>query len=85
MEKVAITQPWRPWTVDGKQQMGGYVVEYANNLFAFLTIRGSGHMVPEYKPVASLAFLMHFLNNTDYPAYVPAFSKAKKSMSMFRP
>jgi len=43
------TQPWRAWTVDGKQAMAGYVTRYENN-FDYLTIRGSGHMVPEYKP-----------------------------------
>ncbi len=39
------TQPWRAWTLDGKQDVRGYVTEWLNNRFAFLTIRGSGHMV----------------------------------------
>ena len=34
---------WRPWTVDGGQQMAGYVTEYEKN-FTFMTIRGAGHM-----------------------------------------
>ena len=38
-------EAWRPWTLDGKQRMGGYVTRYVND-FDFLTIRGSGHMVP---------------------------------------
>jgi hypothetical protein len=63
-------QPWRPWTVDGKQQMGGYVTRYANN-FDFLTVRGSGHMVPGFKPQAALAMLSAYLNNEDYKPYVP--------------
>lgn len=46
-------EPWRPWTTDGKQRMGGYVTRYENN-FDFLTIRGSGHMVPEFKPAQTL-------------------------------
>lgn len=50
------TEEWRPWTIDGKQYMGGYVTRYENN-FDFLTIRGSGHMVPEYKPKVTLEFL----------------------------
>ena len=61
-------QPWRPWTVDGKQQMGGYVTRYAND-FDFLTVRGAGHMVPEFKPTASLEFLTRFLRNEDYKTY----------------
>lgn len=39
-----VTQDWRPWTLDGKQQVAGYVTRYATN-FDFLTIRGAGHMV----------------------------------------
>lgn len=61
-------QPWRPWTIDGKQQMGGYVTRYAGG-FDFLTIRGSGHMVPEFKPAAALEFLSRFLKNEDYRRY----------------
>lgn len=34
-------QHWRPWTVDGCQQMGGYVTRY-EGMFDFLTIRGAG-------------------------------------------
>ncbi len=64
----AETQEWRPWTLDGKQRMGGYVTRYAGN-FDFLTIRGSGHMVPEYKPAASLEFITRFLRGEDYQQY----------------
>jgi hypothetical protein len=64
-------QSWRPWTRDGKIKMGGFVTRYAGN-FDFLTIRGSGHMVPEYKPEAAFVFLQHFMNDEDYPSYVPS-------------
>lgn len=63
-------EAWRPWTIDGKQQMGGYVTRYATN-FDFLTIRGSGHMVPEFKPQAALAMITAYLNNEEYKPYVP--------------
>lgn len=53
---------WRPWTLDGRQRMGGYVMEYEGGL-TFLTIRGAGHMVPEYKPAASLEFLGRWIRN----------------------
>lgn len=33
---------------DVGEQLGGYVVSFNSN-FTFLTIHGSGHMVPEYK------------------------------------
>lgn len=48
--------------------MGGYVVEYPGN-FQYLTIRGAGHMVPEYKPAAALAFLKSWLANDSFPEY----------------
>eukprot|EP00930_Biecheleria_cincta_P095710 TRINITY_DN8764_c0_g1_i2.p1 TRINITY_DN8764_c0_g1~~TRINITY_DN8764_c0_g1_i2.p1 ORF type:complete len:539 (-),score=80.92 TRINITY_DN8764_c0_g1_i2:95-1624(-) len=63
-------ESWRPWTRDGSKRMGGYVTRYNNN-FDFLTIRGSGHMVPEYKPEAAFVMLKAFLSNADYPRYKP--------------
>ncbi|KAL0369903.1 UNVERIFIED_CONTAM: Serine carboxypeptidase 1 [Sesamum angustifolium] len=49
---------WRPWYV--KEQVAGYVQGYDNNL-SFLTVKGSGHTVPEYKPVEALAFYSRWL------------------------
>lgn len=59
---------WRPWTIDGCQQMGGYVERY-EGMFDFLTIRGAGHMVPTYKPAASFAFLKAWLRDEKYPTF----------------
>jgi serine carboxypeptidase-like clade I len=61
-------ESWRPWTLDGCQRMGGYVTRYENN-FDFLTIKGSGHMVPQNKGRAALSFLKTFLQNDEYLAY----------------
>lgn len=60
---------WRPWTLDGMQTMGGYVTRYEGD-FDFLTIRGSGHMVPEYKPAAAFEFISRWIKNEDYQKYV---------------
>ena len=38
---IPETEPWRPWTIDGKQYIGGYVTRYEND-FDYLTIRGAG-------------------------------------------
>jgi hypothetical protein len=65
---VRELRPWRPWTIDGLQMMGGYVVELPGD-FSYLTIRGGGHMVPEYKPASALAFISAFVHNTEYPEY----------------
>lgn len=62
-------QPWRAWTLDGCRKVGGYVTRYKPN-FDYLTIRGSGHMVPQFKPAAASAFLEAWLSGEDYPAYV---------------
>lgn len=84
------TQHWRPWTVDGCQQMGGYVTRYEGN-FDMLTIRGAGHMVPTYKPEASFAFLKAWLNDEDYPVFdanctqPPAFSQEKEEDEEWMP
>jgi len=67
-----VTQSWRPWTLDGCQYMGGYVTRYENGL-DFVTIRGSGHMVPQFKPKAALEMLSTILNGKDdYKSYNPS-------------
>jgi len=63
------TQPWRAWTIDGCRRMGGYVTRYAERL-DYLTIRGAGHMVPEFKPEAAYAFLEAWLAGDEYKPYV---------------
>eukprot|EP00747_Dinoflagellata_sp_TGD_P056994 gnl/TRDRNA2_/TRDRNA2_150394_c2_seq1.p1 gnl/TRDRNA2_/TRDRNA2_150394_c2~~gnl/TRDRNA2_/TRDRNA2_150394_c2_seq1.p1 ORF type:complete len:523 (+),score=60.88 gnl/TRDRNA2_/TRDRNA2_150394_c2_seq1:49-1569(+) len=72
---LPVKEPWRPWTVDGGIRMGGYVTRYEPR-FDFLTIRGSGHMVPEYKPKAALTFLQAWLAGEDFPRYNPPPSDA---------
>ncbi|KAL1217994.1 Serine carboxypeptidase-like 21 [Cardamine amara subsp. amara] len=53
-----VVDEWRAWISNG--QAAGYVQGYANNL-TFLTIKGSGHTVPEYKPREALDFYSRFL------------------------
>lgn len=67
---VQAIEDWRPWTRDGKLRMGGYVTRYEGN-FDFLTIRGAGHMVPEYKPEAAFVMMKSFLSGSEYPRYKP--------------
>lgn len=53
-----ILDEWRPWISNG--QVAGYTQGYANNLI-FLTVKGSGHTVPEYKPREALDFYSRWL------------------------
>ena len=49
--------------------MGGYVTRYEHERFDFLTIRGSGHMVPQFKPAQAFEFLSTWLKNEDWKRY----------------
>ncbi|KAI3829879.1 hypothetical protein L1987_04010 [Smallanthus sonchifolius] len=53
-----VIDEWRKWQVDG--QVSGFIQAYANNL-TFLTVKGSGHTVPEYKPKEALALYSRWL------------------------
>ncbi|KAL8171849.1 hypothetical protein V2J09_023653, partial [Rumex salicifolius] len=53
-----VVDTWRPWIVNG--QIAGYLQGYQNNL-TFLTIKGAGHTVPEYKPQEALEFYSRWL------------------------
>uniref|UniRef100_A0A7N2KQN8 Serine carboxypeptidase n=2 Tax=Quercus lobata TaxID=97700 RepID=A0A7N2KQN8_QUELO len=53
-----IVDDWRSW--HSKGQVAGYLQGYDNNL-TFLTVKGSGHTVPEYKPQEALDFYRRWL------------------------
>ena len=68
------TEPWRPWRVShgnaGKSKVvAGYVTAYDTHLphnLTFLTIKESGHMVPQYQPDRALAFFTRWLENKPF-------------------
>lgn len=53
-----IVDKWRPWM--SNQQVAGYTQGYDTGV-TFLTIKGAGHTVPEYKPRESLDFYSRWL------------------------
>ncbi|MED6112563.1 Serine carboxypeptidase-like 20 [Stylosanthes scabra] len=53
-----IIDEWRPWT--SNDQIAGYLQAYNHNLI-FLTVKGAGHTVPEYKPREALDFYSRWL------------------------
>lgn len=65
-----LTSPWRPWTIDGCRRMGGYVTRYGDQRLDYLTIRGSGHMVPQMKPAAAYEFMRTWVAGEEYKPYV---------------
>jgi carboxypeptidase C (cathepsin A) len=65
-------EAWRPWTIDGKEYIGGYVTRYENN-FDFLTIRGAGHMVPQYKPKVTFEFLSRWLKDEPWQEWCGSY------------
>uniref|UniRef100_A0A672N674 Carboxypeptidase n=1 Tax=Sinocyclocheilus grahami TaxID=75366 RepID=A0A672N674_SINGR len=56
----------RPWIYfNGEtQQVGGFVKEFTN--IAFLTVKGSGHMVPTDKPIAAFTMFSRFITKQPY-------------------
>ena len=64
--------PWRPWLLDrggGAKTVAGYVTRYATGIahnLTFLTIKESGHMVPQYQPDRALAFFPRWLKDQPY-------------------
>jgi serine carboxypeptidase-like clade 1 len=73
--RMTIQNPWRPWSVNS--EVAGYAMRYktatvveeadadeatGGGYFDFVTIRDAGHMVPRYKPAASLEMMRAFLD-----------------------
>jgi serine carboxypeptidase-like clade 1 len=58
---------WRSWISEAPGIVGGYVVEWLDGRVSYATVRGSGHMVPEYRARAALALIGAFVHG-DAPA-----------------
>ncbi|KAM6223756.1 lysosomal protective protein-like [Rhynchocyon petersi] len=56
---VSAYQPWY-WN----NQVAGFFKEYKK--ISFLTVKGSGHMVPQYRPAQALKMFESFLKNTSF-------------------
>jgi len=57
-----VKENWRPWMDD--KQVGGYVKIYDG--LTFISIRGSGHMVPYFKPKQGYAFFERFIEGKPF-------------------
>jgi len=58
------TSAWAQWFFNKQdgQQVGGHVTYYEKG-FTYVTVRGSGHMVPQYRPEAALAMFTRWVQN----------------------
>ncbi|KAL8128077.1 hypothetical protein AgCh_014868 [Apium graveolens] len=55
--QTTVKTQWYPWYT--KAEVGGYAIGYEN--LTFVTVRGSGHFVPSYRPSRALALFSSFL------------------------
>lgn len=59
-----VDKGWHQWTLNN--QVAGYATSYKTNGFTFVTVKGSGHMVPEYRPAEAFEMFSRFLNKQPF-------------------
>ena len=63
--KLEIEKPWRQWRAfNDPDNVSGYIINYKG--LAFCTIKGTGHMAPEWKPKESYYMFSKFLNGEEF-------------------
>ena len=60
--KLDVVNPWRSWRVND-DNVAGYVTKYQGLLF--VTIKGTGHMAPQWKREESYKMFDSFINDRD--------------------
>lgn len=65
-----VLDAWRPWTFGaaGPEVVAGQVIQWAGNITE-ITVRGSGHMVPGFKPYSALLMMQNFLSDAGVSAW----------------
>ena len=61
--KLTVKDTWKEWYYEDSTgpQVAGWTKDF--DKIAFVTVRGSGHMVPQYKPVPALKMFEAFLKH----------------------
>ena len=63
--KLETEEPWRQWRAfNDKNNVAGYIVKYKG--LTFCTIKGTGHMVPMWKPKESFYMFQQFINDKKF-------------------
>ena len=60
--KLDVLKPWRSWKVD-EERISGYITQYRG--LDFVTVRGAGHMVPQYKRPEATHMFESWINGND--------------------
>ncbi|VDL81322.1 unnamed protein product [Nippostrongylus brasiliensis] len=66
--KERVNEPWH--YLGENPTVGGFQLRYEGGI-DFLTVRGSGHFVPEDKPREALQMIYNFVSNRDYSLPTP--------------
>ena len=74
---ITQTQPWRPFTLDGQQMMGGYSMVWLDGQVRFASIRGAGHLVPINRPITSAVLMEAFLQGEQLQPFVKPARKSE--------
>jgi carboxypeptidase C (cathepsin A) len=60
---LSVVSPWKSWKTDDINSIAGYRTVYKG--LTFVTVKGTGHMVPQWKPKEAFHMLNRFLNGKD--------------------
>jgi len=60
--KLPVEKEWASWRVNNSE-LAGFRTQYKG--LTFITVKGTGHMVPQWKPVEALKLFNTFLKGTD--------------------
>ena len=62
--KLEVLSPWRSWRAfEDRTTIAGYRTIYKG--LTFVTVKGTGHMVPQWKPKEAFYMFKQFLNGED--------------------
>ena len=62
---LEIEKPWQQWRAfEDMENVAGYYIKYKG--LTFCTVKGTGHMVPQWKPKEAFYMFTKFLNGEDF-------------------
>jgi serine carboxypeptidase-like clade 2 len=59
---LPVEKPWRSWRINDTE-VAGYITNYTG--LTFVTVKGTGHMVPQWKPAEAYHMYSKFLKGQD--------------------